>query len=57
MIDWEELKEFFGPVQVTTITCDTTVTLMVAPAGKRLRVFKIIVDSPTEPPLFTFEAL
>jgi hypothetical protein len=55
MFDWEDFDQFFGHVLATTMTCDTNATLMVAPAGKRLKIYKIYVDGPSEPPPILFQ--
>jgi hypothetical protein len=43
-----------GPVSTTVITSSTTVTLMVASAGQRLRIFKVFVDAPDDQPPVVF---
>jgi hypothetical protein len=52
------LREFLGgPVHTTVMTADTGATLMVAPEGKRLLIFKVYMDSPDiQPPLVILKA-
>jgi hypothetical protein len=57
MFEWQDFHPFFGSVLTTTITCDTTVTLAVPSPGMKLRVFKVIVDGPSDPPPFRIEPL
>jgi hypothetical protein len=54
MFDWHDYEHIGGPVQLHTMTCNTTATVLVPDAGMKLIIYKVFVDGPTTPPRFHF---
>ncbi len=54
MFDWHDYEFFDGSVQLHTMTCSTTATVLVPDPGMKLIIYKVFVDGPTVPPRYFF---